>query len=189
MTVFVSARPRASLAFLLLAGSLVLVGCDLASAGNTAILNANSAIPPTVEYTFEYGSSDVTGGSQVEVVSEGSDDLAGILSRNGFSRADVVSAEVDSVSLERLSAPTFGYITGAEVYLGTSAGGTRIATGTFQTSQESATLSVATRTVTSVVKGGSTKAFARLDVEDPDDVPGVDRVKATVFFQIEVQGV
>lgn len=189
MTVFVRALPRASLAFVVLAGSLVLVSCDLAAAGNTAILNANSAIPPTVEYTFEYTPSDVTGGNQVEVVSEGADDLGDVLTDNGFSRSDVVSARVDSVRIERLSAPTFGYITGAEVYLGTSASGPRIATGTFQTSQASALLSVATGTVTSTVKGGPTQAFVRLDVEDPDDVPGVDRVKATVFFQIEVQGV
>lgn len=175
-------------ALVLLAGSLVLTSCDLAAAGNTAILNAASSIPPTVEYTFEYTPDDVTGG-RIEVVSEGMDDLGSILTRNGFSRSDVVSARVDSVSIERLSAQTFEYLTGADIYLGTSTSGPQIGAGQFSTDQESATLNVPTSTVTSIVKQGRTNAFASLDPNNPNNVPDVDRVEATVYFQIEVEGV
>lgn len=175
-------------ALVLLAGSLVLTSCDLAAAGNTAILNAASSIPPTVEFTFEYTPDDVTGG-RVEVVSEGTDDLRSTLSQNGFSRSDVVSARVDSVLIERLSAQTFEYLTGADIYLGTSTSGPQIGAGQFSTDQESATLNVPTRTVTSIVKKGSTRAFASLDPDDPNNVPDPDRVKVIVYFQIEVEGV
>lgn len=175
-------------ALVLLAGSLVLTSCDLAAAGNTAILNAASSVPPTVEYTFEYSPDDVTGG-RIEVVSIRADDLDSKLSQNGFSRSDVVSAGVDSVVIERLSAQTFEYLTGAEIYLGTSTSGSQIGAGQFSTDQESATLNVPTSTVTSIVKQGSTHAFASLDPNDPNNVPDPDRVKAIVYFQIEVEGV
>lgn len=189
MTTSETVARRAFLAIVVLAGSLVLVRCDLAATGSTAVLNAESAIPPTVEYTFEYASSDVTGEGEVAVVSEEQDDLGDILSQNGFSRADVVSAEIDSVSIERLSAQTFGYVTGADLYLGMNAEGPHVGTGTFQTSQESARLDIPTKTVTGLVKEGSTNTFARLDVGDRSNVPSLDRVGVTVFFRIEVGGV
>lgn len=181
--------PRASLALVLLVMGLVLTSCDIATTGSTAILNAESAIPPRVDYTFEYTPSDVAGDSRVEVVSEERDELKGILSKNGFSRTDVVSAEIDSVSIERLSAPTFEYITGADIYLGTDASGPHIATGTVRPSQESALLDVPTKTVTDLVKQGRTNAFARIAVSDRSRIPDVDRVGVTVFFRIEVKGV
>lgn len=188
MIAFESSLFRAVLVGLLL-GSLGLASCDFTAAGSTAILNAESTIPPVVEYTFEYTPSDTTGTGQVEVASEALDDLGGVLSENGFSRDDVVSARVDSVSIERLSAPTFGYVTGADVHLGTSTEDPRIATGAFDPSQEAASLDVVTETVTKIVTRGSTRAFARLDVDDPNDLPGVDRVQVIVYFRLEVEGV
>lgn len=166
-------------------GSFLLTGCDLEGAGDTAVLNANSAIPPTVRYTFEYA----TDGDPVEVISEEEDDLAAILSENGFRRDDVASARIDSVVVERLSASTFGYVTGMDLHLGPSSRAPRVAGGTFQSSQESARLRVTTSTVTDVVKQGPTKAFARFDTEEADSIPEVDRVRATVYFEIEVKGV
>lgn len=172
----------------LVLGSVLLTGCDLATAGNTAILNAGSTIPPIVEYTFEYTPDDVSG-AQIQVVSEQVDDLGSVLSQNGFSRSDVVSARVDSVNVERLSAPTFEYLTGADIHLGRASGAPQIGTGSFSTSQELARLSVPTRTVTGVVRQGSTEAFASLTPDNTDDVPDVDRVEVVVYFQLEVQGV
>lgn len=177
------------LSVVLLASSVVLSSCDLSAAGNTAILNAESTIPPTVQYEFRYGPSEVTNAGQVAVVSEGSDDLGNVLSQNGFRRSDVVSARIDSVTVERLSAPTFAYLTGADVHLGGSASDPRIATGGFSTSAETARLNVATQTVTGIVKEGQTEAFAQFDTNDPDRVPPNDAVQVTVYFRLEVEGV
>lgn len=194
-----------SLATLALAALFVLVGCDIGGVEETAILNAESPIPPTVEYTFEYTSDDVNSQGQVEKTSEGADDLGTVLSQNGFAREDVVSAEVDSVTLERLSSPSsasqqtkdpegdeakvFEYLVGAEIFLGQDAGGTLIADDQFQTTDRFVSLDVATRNVTEIVQAGSTSAFLRLDTEDPDEVPDNDVVQVTVYYQIEAEGV
>ncbi len=171
---------------------LLLVGCDSVGTEDTAVFNAASPIPPVVEYDFRYTSEDVNG-QQVEVVSNATDNLGSVLDRNGFSRADVVSAEVDSVVLRRQSSPAliqpkvFDYLRGAEVYLGTDASGTRIADDEFATTQQEVSLRVSTADVTSDVKNGSTRGFLRLDVSE--DVPGEDVVDVTVYYSIEVSGV
>lgn len=186
MSDFARGAIRPAVLVFLFVGGLVLASCDLASGSNTAVLNADSTVPPVVEYTLDYSAADVTDG-QIEVVSETRDDLGAVLSENGFSRSDVVSARIDSVSIERLSAPTFGYLTGAEVHLGTNSSGPHIGSGEFSTDQESALLGVPTRTVTSLVREGATKAFARLHPNNSDNVVD-DRVEVVVYFRIEVEG-
>lgn len=185
-----SANPwiRATVATALVLGSVVLASCDLAAAGNTAILNAGSTEPPIVEYTFRYSPDDVTGG-RIDVVSESQDNLTSTLSANGFTRNDVVSARVDSVTIEPRSMPTFGHLTGADIHLGNGSSGPQIGTGTFSTSQQAARLSVPTRTVTGVIRQGPTSAFASLEPDDPDNVDGVYRVEVVVYYELEVQGV
>lgn len=177
------------LAVVLLATSVLLSGCDIASAGNTAILNAGSSVPPTTRYEFTYGPPDVTSEGRVAVVSDQEDNLGTVLSQNGFSRSDVVSARVDSVVIERLSAPTFGYLTGADIHLGSSTSAPRIATGEFSPSAEVARLDVVTNSVTGIVSDGSTEAFALLSTDDSDNIPDGDRVRVTVYFRLEVEGV
>lgn len=181
-----SGAVRGVLLVVLFTGGLVLTSCDLASGSNTAVLNAGSTVPPTVKYTLDYSAENVTEG-QIEVMSEERDNLGAVLSENGFSRSDVVSARVDSVSIERLSGPTFGYLTGADVHLGTNSSGPRIGSGEFLTDQRSALLGVPTRTVTSRVREGATKAFGRLQPDDPDNVID-DRVEIVVYYRLEVQG-
>jgi hypothetical protein len=176
----------AVLVVLLFVGGLVLTSCDLASGSNTAVLNAGSTVPPIVEYTFDYSTENVTDG-RIEVVSEMRDDLGTVLSENGFRRGDVVSARIDSVSIERLSAPTFGYLTGADVYLGTRPDGPHIGRGRFSTDQESASLSVPRSTVTRLVQDGATKAFGRLRPDNPENVVN-DRVEVVVYFRLKVKG-
>jgi hypothetical protein len=172
--------------------SLLLAGCDSAGTEGTAVLNATSPVPPTVEYEFRYTSENVNG-QQVEVVSENSDNLGPVLTQNGFSRADVVSARVDSVTLRRQSSPAsirpkvFNYLSGAEVYLGADDSGKRIADDEFATTQQEISLRVSTSDVTEEVKGGSTRAFLRLEASD--DVPSNDVVDVTVYYRIEVGGV
>lgn len=186
-----------SLVTLLATAGIVLfvVGCDAVGSEDAIILNnANSDTDsrPTVEYTFAY---DTNGSGSIEVQSNESDDLESVLSNAGFSRSDVVSATVDSVRLERRSSKAtstrpyvFEYLTGATVYLGSDTNGTRIATGTFDTTDRSVSLQVATSNVTDVIKEGRTPAFLELDTEN--DVPDrQDRVAVTVFYEIKVSGV
>ena len=180
---------------------LALMGCDAAGPADTVILNSNSPIPPTVEYTFEY---DTEGRQQIGVRSQNADTLDSILRRNGFGRADVVSARVERVVLERISDPgpsfrgkedpeveVFDYLSGATVYLGPDAeSGTRIAEASFETTARTVSLGVdgANEGVTDGVKSGSQPAFLSLDTGG--DVPNRrDRVRIRVHFRIEVQGV
>lgn len=188
MTSFATSLIRASVALGLLAAGLVLTSCDLASAGNTAILSANSTSPPTVRHRFEYTEDDVTEG-QAEVVSSiQSDDLDAILADNGFSRSDVVSAQVDSVRVERLST---GTLSGADLYLGTDASGPVIARVEFDDPEaETPARDNTSRTVTGAVKSGQKRVFAQFDVEDPSDIPSSGgRVRAVVYYRLEVEGV
>ena len=188
MTSFATSLIRASVALGLLAAGLVLTSCDLASAGNTAILSANSTSPPTVRHRFEYTEDDVTEG-QAEVVSSiQSDDLDAILADNGFSRSDVVSAQVDSVRVERLST---GTLSGADLYLGTDASGPVIARVEFDDPEaETPARDNTSRTVTGAVKSEQKRVFAQFDVEDPSDIPSSGgRVRAVVYYRLELEGV
>jgi hypothetical protein len=172
---------------------LLLTGCDATGPTDTVIFNANSPIPPTVEYTFDY---ETSGDRSIGVVSQEADSLGSILELNGFGRADVASARVDSVKLERLTSPetvsatpkVFDYLTGATLYLGSSADGARIATASFQTTAPSVRLPVDGSSVTNVVTNGRSNAFLQLSTTS--DVPvRRDKVQVTVYFRIEVQGV
>jgi hypothetical protein len=180
---------RAAAVLGLLAGALVLTSCDLASAGSTAVLNANSEIPPIVRHRFEYTGDDVTEGGRAEVISRiQSADLDAILTDNGFSRSDVVSARIDSVLVERLSTNT---LAGADLYLGTDASGPLIARVEFDDpGADTPARDNTTRTVTGAVKNGQKRVFAQFDVEDPSSIPpSGGMVRATVYYRLEVEGI
>lgn len=178
--------------------ALVFVGCDTTGPADTVTLNSNSPIPPTIEYTFEY---DTEGRQQIGVRSLNADTLGAILQRNGFSRADVRSARVEQVVLERRSdpgAPTavagdvapkvFDYLTGATLYFGSDAGGVQIASTVVDTDNRTLPLNVTTANVTDAVKGGRRPAF--LELAATESVPDRrDRVRVTIDFRIEVRGV
>lgn len=197
-----------SVRFFLLVTSIllpfVLVGCDSGGAtgsagGDTAIFNANSPIPPTVEYEFEYDQNDRVDGSDfVEVTSNSTDDLEDVLDDNGgFRRSSIVSARVDSVKFSQVSpknnepsAPKFVFdnLRRASVFLGTDANGAQIAEGEFDPNSdaEEVSLSRITTDVTQTIKNGSTKAFLRLEVSD---ISRKDIVDVKVFYRIKVEGV
>ncbi|MFP4228015.1 MAG: hypothetical protein ACLFTE_04210 [Salinivenus sp.] len=182
------------------------LGCDT-SGPTTAVLNADSPEPPTVKYEIRYTSDDLNENDEVEAASLNPDDLESVLRENGFERSDVVSARIDSVTLERISSPTqdastnpkavatpnvFSYLLGAEVYLGNDATGPRIAAGQFETTQRFVSLPVTTRDVTPVVRDGAVPSFLRLEVEDPSNVPDSpdqDAVELVVYYRLEVEGV
>ena len=189
MTSLATSLIRASVVLGLLATGLMLTSCDLSSAGSTAILNANSTSPPVVQHRFEYTQDDVTEAGQAEVVSSiQSDDLDAILTANGFSRSDVVSAQVDSVRVERRSTST---LSGADLYLGTNANGSLIASVEFDDPEaETPARDKTSRTVTGAVKNGQKRVFAQFDVEDPSSIPpSGGMVQAVVYYRLEVEGV
>ena len=173
--------------------ALLLTSCDATGPTDTVILSKNSPIPPMVEYKFKY---EPNGAQPIGVVSQKADDLGSILEKNGFGRADVASARVDSVRLERLSSPettsaapkVFDYLTGATLYFGSNADSPRIANASFQTTARSVRLSPENSGVTDVVREGRSNAFLQLSTTN--DVPvSRDKVRVTVYFRIEVQGV
>lgn len=188
MVSFARSVVRASLILALLAMGLVLTSCDLASAGNTAILNANSTVPPTVRHRFEYEQSDATEGGVVDVVSSvESDDLDAILSRNGFARGDVASARVDSVRVEPIAAAS---LTAADLYLGIDDTGPQIAAVDFPSDTPTAAVDRRRRSVTGAVTAGASRIFARFQVGNPSNISsGGERVRAIVYYRLEVEGV
>mgnify|MGYP006426095385 CR=1 FL=1 len=181
-----------ALALLLSIAMVVLTGCDSGGNGGSIVLNANSPVPPTVQYSFAYSSEDVDANGVVDVISNEADALDDLFRQNGVSRSDVVRARVDSVELERQSTtgPTarpkvFPYLGGAEVFLGSDASGPRIASSQFQTTNRTVNLSVTTADVTSTVQQGSVPAFLRLTADTPGDIPLIERVRVTVFYTVE----
>jgi len=182
MTRLEAASVHLSVLFVLLAGGLALTSCDLASAGNTAILNANSAIPPTVQHRFEYTQDQLSAVSMIE-----SEDLGEILSQNGFSRSDVASARVDSVRVEPVSTVSLSAV---EIFLGTDPSGPPIANVELQPDQPAPVTDASGASVTGAVKAGEMQTFAQFSVQDPSSIPaGGGVVRAVVYYRVEVEGV
>ncbi|PSQ80848.1 MAG: hypothetical protein BRD41_04215 [Bacteroidetes bacterium QS_1_63_11] len=178
---------RVSFLVVLFVGGLVLTGCDLSSAGNTIIVDANSSVPPTIQYRFQYTQDDATEGGQVEdVATIESDDLDDVLAPNGVvSRDQVVSAQVDSVQVDPVSTTS---LSSADIHLGTDADGPQIASVSFPSGGEEAVVDAGRTPVTGAVKAGASKTFGRFRMEDPSRIPdGGSVVRATVYFQIEAE--
>ena len=174
---------RGSLLIVLLAASAVWTSCDLASAGNTAILNANSPIDPTVQHRFEYKEEDVVEGDVTAESEVQSDDLDAILSRNGFSRSDVVDARIDSVRIERVSAPSLRDV---DVFLGTDAEGPRIAQVTSFPDGASFVVDDTSTPVLEAVRNDEVRTlYGRFGLESAGD----GAVQANVYYRLEVEGV
>lgn len=166
-------RPTSSspavLSLALCAAALVLAGCDLASAGNTLILDANSSNPLEVRHRFEYDSSDVLEGGRVEVGGTlESDNLGTILATYGVSREQVVSAQVDSVALDPVST---GSLSEADLYLGTNASGPLVASVQVPAGGSASVTDSTPRPVTAAVRAGVERVFGRFIVDDPGSIP------------------
>jgi hypothetical protein len=188
------------LLLLVVGGAFLVAGCDVTGSQGTAILNADSVEPPTVDYRFEYDSDDqVDGQNLVRVGSDGADNLGDVLRDNGFQRSDVVSARIDSVKFIQVSAkrkegrpvPNFVFdnLLRAEVFLGTSTSAPQIAGGDFDPNDEAeeVLLGVETTEVTGVVQEGAVSAL--LQLETSGDITRTDRVDVRVYYRIEVSGV
>ena len=174
-------------AAVLLGPLLMLSGCDLSSANSTVLLSANSAVPPTVQHRFEYTRAEVAEDGTLGVAStvEGRT-LDAILADNGFSRSDVVSARVDSVAVVPITAPPREGL----LFLGSDAGGPRIARATFPDGATEPVTDRSTTPVTGVVRDGASSVFGEFEVDAPQDVPdGGGVVRAVVYYRLEVDGV
>ncbi|MCS3704181.1 hypothetical protein [Salinibacter ruber] len=185
MTVAERTLRRGSLLIVLLAASVAWTSCDLASASNTAILNADSSIPPIVRHRFEYAEGEISETGQVEVLSTvtSSSDLDDVLSENlGASRSDVVDARIDSVRIKRINGPS---LRDADVFLGTDAEGPRVAQVTSFPDGASFVVDDTPRSVTAAVRSGARRLYGRFGLERPRD--GV--VRARVYYRLEVEGV
>jgi len=179
---------RAALALPVFAVGLVLTSCDLASAGGTAILNANSAVPPTVRHRFEYERTDATQDGIVEVTSEiEAETLDDVLADNGFARSDVVSARIDSVEVVPITAPPPAEAT---LHLGSDDSGLQIARVTFSEEAPTPAVDRSGQLVTGTVRSGTSKVFARFQAGAPRAIPeGGGVVRALVYYRLEVEGV
>ncbi len=176
MTVAERTLRRGSLLIVLLAASVAWTSCDLASAGNTAILNANSPIAPTVQHRFEYKGEDVVDGEVAVESKIQSDDLDAILSRNGFSRSDVVDARIDSVKIiNPESAPSLR-----------DAEGPRVAQVTSFPDGASFVVDDTSTPVLEAVRNDEARTlYGRFGLESAGD----GAVQATVYYRLEVEGV
>jgi len=170
----------------------VLTACDTAGteSDNTITLN-DPATPTTVTYEFEYNPSTAVN-NEVGVVSSESDTLSSIIASYGFSRSDVVSARVTSITISRSAGRTaatapklYDYVQNVEMYLGDSEGGPLIAAQQPVQSTLSTPLDVADTDVTSSVQAGASLAFMVIGVNNTSESQGF--IEATVDYRIEVQ--
>jgi hypothetical protein len=156
----------------------------------------NDPLTPT-EATFEfaYSETDLSGGV-IQATSLARDQLSDVISTYGYSRSDVVSATVEEVTMERLSAAqpsaqpkVFNYLATAEVYFGTSTSAPLVAALDPVPFNTEVRMDLGPNTnVTSAVQGGATNILLVLDVGDASQIgAGGDRVEVTVEFRIEVQ--
>lgn len=177
----------------LLVSAFLLIGCD---SGSSEPIVLNDPLNPT-EATFEfaYSENDLSGGV-IQTTSLGRDQLSGVLSAYGYSRSDVVSATVEAVAMERISAAqpsaqpkVFNYLTAAEVYFGGSTSAPLIAALEPVPFNTEVNMNLGSDTnVTSQVQGGAINALLMLDVGDASQIgDGGDRVEVTVEFRVEVQ--
>ncbi|WP_263792401.1 hypothetical protein [Salinibacter sp.] len=177
---------RGPLLIVLLAASVAWTSCDLASAGNTAILNSDSSIPPTVRHRFEYAEGEISEAGQVEVVSTvtSSSDLDDVLSENlGASRSDVVDARIDSVRIERVSAPS---LRDADVFLGADAECPRVAQVTSFPDGASFVVDDTSTPVLEAVRNDEVRTlYGRFGLESAGD----GAVQAKVYYRLKVEGV
>ncbi len=193
MTHIASSLRRGTGVLGILLSAVLLAGCD---SGSSEPIVLNDPLTPT-EATFEfaYSEADLSGGV-IQATSLARDQLSNVISTYGYSRSDVVSATVEEVTMERLSAAqpsaqpkVFNYLAAAEVYFGSSTSAPLIAVldpVPFNT-EVSMDLGPGTN-VTSAVQGGATNALLVLDVGDPSQIgAGGDRVEVTIEFRVEVQ--
>jgi len=186
---FAYARSAAVPVVTLALALLLTTACDTTE-DDTIVLN-DRANPTTATYEFEYDPRTAVGG-EVAVTSASSDDLNSVLQTYGYSRSDIVSARVEAVRILRSaggSATTvqklYNYVNEVALYLGTSESGPVVAEPQPVDSGLNADLSASSTDVTAELRGGPSRAFLVIDVDDTTETRGL--VEARITYRIEVQ--
>lgn len=165
-------------------GLLIFSGCDTLEEGGLTLQEKEKT------FRFEFSSSQLTAGSPTDIASRNQVDLTEELRSDGFTTAEVVSAQVSSAEMERvqpigvslsfLSQSTLRLTAGertAEVASGSSFGSGSRANLTVQSGQD------VTRFITAPVFRASLRVV-------PDQVPDNEDfvLTVTVRFRITVEG-
>lgn len=175
------------LVFGVVAISLLLASCDVVNPIGGITLPTQTA-----SFRFEINTDGVDPGQTVQVNSEESVNLAQALDEaGGYTKAEVLSATVTRVELERINPTGVNLSILEEALVAFTASGVStktIATATSLPSSPSATLPVSSSPdVTSFVIAPSFRGALTIV---PESVPdGILVLRATVTFRIEVEGV
>lgn len=180
-------RSSRILAVFFVAAALFIAGCDSA-VDDTIVLQ-----PKTVTFDFPDFSADDVEGGVIELPSEAAQDLSDELRTDGFSREEVVSAELTEVEVRRIGpasqAKLLPFLN--EIELSLDAPGQSLTTvGTsseFDPTAGSTLLNPTDSDVGDFVQAESMDAELRLDVDTFEDDP--PRLDARLTFVIEVEGV
>ncbi|PEN14189.1 hypothetical protein CRI94_03875 [Longibacter salinarum] len=170
---------------------LVFTACDTATTGDDTITLNDPANPTTVTYEFEYDPSTAVNG-EIGVASIGTDNLGSIIGTYGFSRDDVVSARVTSITISRSagtrsasSSKLYDYVEDIKLHLGGSESGPLIAPEQAVQSTLETNLNTADTDLTGTIQSGPAQAFMIIGVNNTSETQGF--IEAEVDFRIEVQ--
>ncbi|MES3629417.1 MAG: hypothetical protein PPP56_04545 [Longimonas sp.] len=177
-----------------------LTGCDDTDPSPITLggPSCNVADPVEVDFTFPvYDADDVTDG-KIVITSNRADNLSSVLDGfGGFTRTDVLDAEVTEVTMERLTLggalrvqpKVFGYLGSVNVYYGDDPDGQLIAGQTPVADDPVITLDNLNTDVTGIVQGSARPITLELEVDDPGSIgSGGDEVAITVCYRINVEG-
>lgn len=180
-----TSRRSAGHALLLVAFAVFLASCDAVTTPDPITLQAK-----TVAFRFEFDSAGLQPGETVDVQSTESVDMGPLLSNDGFTKGEVLSASVTAVELERISPTSVDLDFLDQAALAFSASGitTRtIASSSALPGSRSAPLTLGSTDVTAFVVA---PAFRGVLSVVPDVVPQAGFVlRANVTFRIQVEGV
>jgi hypothetical protein len=179
-----SVRRRIGLALAVAVSALVFYGCDtLTEGGETLVLQ-----PKEVTFRFEFSGDDLSAGETVTVNSANVADLANALLADGYNKDEVVSAQVSSAEIRRVSTNfSLNELSDFSIELRASGlGAATVASGGSLPDQISASLDVGpTRDVESFVRQPSFSAVAEFDQSGLG--AGDYVVSVTLEIRIEVE--
>lgn len=165
--------------------AITTASCDVVATTDPLTLQAK-----TVSFRFEFDSEGIESGETVEAQSVESVDMGPILSADGFTKAEVLSATITSVELERISPANVNldFLEQAELAF-TASGMSRrsIASSASLPASRDAPLSIANSDVMTFVVAPTFRAVASVV---PATVPQAGFVlRANVTLRIRVEGV
>lgn len=184
ITAYSQRRPM-GIGVLLVLVAVVLASCDAVTATEPITLQSK-----TVSFRFEFDSEGVSPGGSVDAQSNADVDLGPELLSDGFTKAEVITATVTSVELERIS-PTqvnLNFLEEASIDFAASGISTRTIAGSNSLpDSRTAMLSVTSANVTTFVVAPSFRAVLNVV---PESVPEGEWVlRSNVTLRIDVEGV